>query len=160
MLGRRMPVPMLGTFGILIGLWMCAPAQHENPRPSAARITGKTLIAAEELKWTALPGIPGAEQAHLVGDVGREAHRAFFRYPVGLASPLHSHSHGDRGVIVSGMLSLAVEGAPPKRLGPGSFFSLAAGVPHVTTVVGDKPCVFYMEREGPFDVVVLPQVQK
>ena len=118
------------------------------------KITGKTLIAVDELKWEALPGLPGAEQARLVGDPAKGAHRAFFKYPVGLKSPLHSHSSGDRGVIVSGTLSLAVEGAPAKRLPPGSFFSIGAGIPHVTAVEGDAPCVFFIEREGAFDVVV------
>jgi hypothetical protein len=56
--------------------------------------------------------------------------------------------------ITIGTLSLAVEGAPAKKLPPGSFFSLGAGVQHVTAVEGDVPCVFYVEREGPFDVVV------
>jgi len=129
-------------------------AQQKSAAPAALPITGKTLVAASELKWTALPGIPGAEQAALVGDPAKEAHRAFFRYPVGLKSPPHTHTWGDRGVVVSGMLSLAVDGAAAKKLGPGSFFSIAAGIPHVTTVEGDVPCVFFMEREGPFDVVV------
>ena len=135
--------------------WLVGAQQLENK--AAAKIMGKQLVAAGELKWVPLPAIPGAEQAALVGDPAKEAHRAFFKYPVGLKSPLHTHSHGDRGVIVSGTLSLAVDGAPAKKLGPGSFFSLAAGVRHVTAVEGDQPCVFYMEREGPFDVVVVEE---
>lgn len=133
---------------------LAAFAQNETQRTQIAKITGKTLIAAGDLKWVPLPGIPGAEQVALVGDPQKEAHRAFFRYPVGLKAPLHTHTFGDRGVIVSGVLSLAVEGAPPKRLPPGSYFSIAAGTPHLTAVEGDQPCVFYMEREGPFDVVM------
>ncbi len=133
---------------------LAAFATQKGAAPAALPITGKMLVAASELKWAALPGIPGAEFAALVGDPAKEAHRAFFRYPVGLKSPPHTHTWGDRGVVVSGMLSLAVDGAAPKKLGPGSFFSIAAGIPHITTVEGDAPCVFFMEREGPFDVVV------
>lgn len=129
-----------------------APQKAESK--SVAPIAGKTLLAAGELKWVPLPGIAGAEQVALVGDPAQESHRAFFRYPVGLKSPPHTHTWGDRGVIVSGTLSLAVDGAAPKKLGPGSFFSIAAGITHVTAVEGDAPCVFFMEREGPFDVVV------
>lgn len=131
----------------------------QSAKVEAQKITGKTLISADELKWVPLPGIEGAQQALLWGDPAKEAHRAFFKYPVGLKSPLHTHSHGDRGVILSGTLSLAVEGAPAKKLPPGSYFSLAAGVKHVTVVEGDKPCVFFMEREGPFDVVI-PDAEK
>lgn len=132
---------------------LTALAPQKDGAPTCPPIRGKTLLAAGDLKWTALPGIPGAEQAALVGDSAKDAHRAFFRYPVGLKSPPHTHSFGDRGVVVSGTLSLAVEDGAPKRLGPGSFFELAAGTRHVTAVEGDVPCVFYMEREGPFDVV-------
>lgn len=147
-------------FGSVCGLAMVtvlAFAQAENPKSSqgALKISGKTLMAASDLKWVPLPGIEGAQQALLVGDPAKEAHRAFFKFPVGLKSPAHNHSFGDRGVIVSGTLSLAVEGAPAKKLPPGSFFSIAAGIPHVTAVEGDEPCVFYIEREGPFDVVVV-----
>ena len=135
----------------------------QDAKPASApmpKITGKSLITVEELKWAPLPGITGAEFAKLVGDPTKEAHRAFFKYPVGLKSPMHSHSFGDRGVVVSGTLSLAVEGAPAKKLGPGSFFSLGSGVQHVTTVEGTAPCVFYMEREGAFDVVAAPEKDK
>lgn len=126
----------------------------ENQKPQPSKITGKTLIAVNELKWVPLPGIPGAEEALLLGDPAKEAHRVFFKYPVGLKAPLHTHTYGDRGVILSGVLSLAVDGAPAKKLPPGSYFSIGAGVPHLTTVEGNEPCVFFMERDGPFDVVM------
>lgn len=118
-----------------------------------ARITSHKLVAASEMKWTPLPGIPGAEHVALLGDPAKEPHRAMFKYPVGLKAPLHSHTHGDRAVIVSGTLSIAVEGEPAKRLPAGSYFSTAAGKKHMTEVLGDEPCVFYIERDGPFDVV-------
>jgi quercetin dioxygenase-like cupin family protein len=139
----------------LVLVMLGAFARQDTPKPTSPRITGKALVAVGELKWTPLPGIPGAEQAALVGDTAKEAHRAFFKYPVGLKSPVHTHSFGDRGVIVSGVLSLAIDGAPAKKLPPGSYFSIAAGIPHVTAVEGDAPCVFFMEREGPFDVVLV-----
>jgi quercetin dioxygenase-like cupin family protein len=119
-----------------------------------ARIAGKTLMAADELKWAPMPGLEGAQQAMLWGDPTKEAHRIFYKWPAGTKAPLHSHTNGDRGVVVSGTLSLAVEGAPAKKLPPGSYFSLGSGVKHVTAVEGDAPCVFYIEREGPFDVVM------
>jgi quercetin dioxygenase-like cupin family protein len=129
-------------------------AQTETVKPQAQKITGKTLIAADELKWMPVPGIEGAQQAPVFGDPAKEAHRVFYKFPVGLKAPLHTHTSGDRGVIVSGTLSLAVEGAPPKKLPAGSYFSMAGGTKHITAVEGDVPCVFYVEREGPFDVVM------
>jgi quercetin dioxygenase-like cupin family protein len=133
------------------------PAQGEKAeKPAKAqptKITGKTLIAADELKWEPLAGIEGAMQSPVFGDPTKEAHRVFYKFPVGMKAPLHTHTNGDRGVIISGTLALAVEGAAAKKLPPGSYFSLAGGTKHVTTVEGDAPCVFYVEREGPFDVV-------
>ena len=147
----RNPLLLAAAAGLSLFL-AAAAAQQEAPKSSVAKITGKTLIAASELKLEPLPGLAGCEEAKVVGDPAKEAHRAFFKFPVGMKSPPHSHSFGDRGVIVSGTLGLAVEGAPMKKLPPGSFFSIAAGVPHVTSVEGDQPCVFWIERDGPFDV--------
>ena len=45
------------------------------------------------------------------------------------------------------------DGAPPKLLPAGSYFSLAGGVKHATAVEGDAPCVFFIEREGAFDAI-------
>lgn len=129
-------------------------ARSDDMKGQADKITGQTLLAPGDLKWIPLPGIDGAMMVPLAGDPAKGPHRAFFKFPVGLKAPLHTHSFGDRAVIVSGTLSIALEGAEPKKLPPGSFFSLGAGVKHVTAVEGSEPCVFYIEREGPFDVVM------
>src|SRR5204862_8162208 len=105
--------PFLFAAAAGLTLFLAAAAtQQEAPKSPVAKITGKTLIAANELKWEPLPGLAGSEEAKVVGDPAKEAHRAFFRFPVGMKSPQHSHTYGDRGVIVSGTLGLAVEGAP------------------------------------------------
>ena len=130
-------------------------AQTDTAKSMPARISGKTLIAADEMKWVPMPGLDGAMQVPLWGDPTKEAHRILYKWPAGTKAPLHTHSNGDRGMIVSGTLSLAVEGAPAKMLPPGSYFSLGAGVKHVTAVEGNAPCVFYLEREGAFDAVMV-----
>ena len=93
----------------------------------------------------------------LFGDPTKEAHRIFYKWAPGTKAPTHTHTAGDRGVVISGTLSLAVEGAPPKKLPAGSYFSLAGGTKHATAVEGDAPCVFYIEREGPFDAVMVEE---
>lgn len=153
---------MIKSSASLVGLvalvalapWLASGRQAAIAPPDS-KITAKALLARADLKWVPLPGIPGAEQVMLWGDTAKGPHRAFFKFPVGLKAPLHTHSAGDRGVILSGTLSLAVEGAAPKKLGAGSYFSLPAGTPHITAVEGEEPCVFFIEREGPFDVVVV-----
>ncbi len=156
MITRRTWMGLAAIAGMTL-IPLFARAEEKDAKISPTKISGKTLIAANELKWIPLPGIEGAQQALVVGDPTKEAHRVFYKYPVGLKSPAHNHSYGDRGVIVSGTLGLAVEGAPMKKLSPGSLFSIGAGISHVTTVEGNEPCVFYIEREGPFDVVVVEE---
>ena len=148
------------TLGLAFGalsLPLIWAAQNPTAKPATSKITGATLTAASELKWVAMPGLPGAEQSPLWGDSTKEAHGIFYRWPAGTKAPLHSHTFGDRGVIVSGMLSLALEGQAPKKLAPGSYFSLGGGVKHATAVEGDAPCVFFLTREGPFDAVMVEE---
>ena len=132
-------------------------AQTEPAKTQATKITGATLMPTTEQKWVPMPGLEGATQCTLWGDPTKEAHRILYKWPAGTKAPLHTHTAGDRGIVVSGTLSLAVEGAPPKKLPPGSFFSLAAGTKHATAVEGDTACVFYIEREGAFDAVFVEE---
>lgn len=135
-------------------------AQSAAAKPQPGKIAGVTLTPAAELKWAPMPGLPGAEQSPLWGDPTKEAHGILYRWPAGTKAPLHTHTFGDRGVVVSGALGLALEGAPPKKLAAGSYFSLAGGTKHTTTVEGDAPCVFFIQREGPFDAVMVPDAKK
>ena len=148
MLGSKKPFWISSVCAVAL-VPLLAAARHDAPK-----VEGRKLLAASEMKWTALPGIDGAEQVALWGDPAKGAHRALYRFPVGLKAPLHTHTHGDRGLIVSGQLSLQLEGEAAKVLGPGSWFSMAGGTQHVTEVAGKDPCVFYVERDGPFDVVL------
>jgi len=145
----------LFTTGLALGLVpLFLSSQAAPAAEKAAKITGQTLMPAADMKWVPMPGLDGAQQVPLWGDPTKAAHRILYKWAAGTKAPLHSHTSGDRGVIVSGTLSLTLEGAEPKLLGPGSYFSLAGGVKHVTAVEGDTACVFYIEREGAFDAVM------
>jgi quercetin dioxygenase-like cupin family protein len=142
--------------GLALGLVpILVAAQADMAKKPASRITGKTLMVPSEMKWMPLEGIEGAMQCAVFGDPTKEAHRVFFKFPVGMKAPLHTHTSGDRGVIVSGTLAIGLDGGTPKKLPPGSYFSMAAGTKHTTMVDGDQPCIFYIEREGAFDVVAV-----
>ena len=116
------------------------------------KVSGATVKPAGELTWGPMTGIPGAEQAPLWGDPAKEAHGILYRWPAGFLSPLHTHTHGDRVVVISGLVTLSVDGAPAKELPAGSYFSMAGGTKHVTGCKAGAPCVFFVERDGPFDV--------
>src|SRR5689334_1709605 len=129
------------------------PVQKPPPLPIPVRITGKTLISVDELKWAPMPGIEGARQALLWGDPEKGAHRIMYMWPAGAKQAEHTHTHGDRVVVVNGTLMLTVEGVGAKRLAPGSFFSLEGGTKHSLAVDASEPCMFFVEREGAYDVV-------
>lgn len=127
-------------------------ARATEAKSSPPKFTGITLWPASDIKWVPMPGLEGAQQAPLWGDPTKGPHGILYKWPGGTKVPVHTHTSGDRGVIVSGTLTLAVEGAPPKRLPPGSYFTMAGGTKHATATEDGAPCVFFIEREGAFDV--------
>jgi len=140
--------------GLALGLVpLLLSTQAANANPQATKISGQMLMPAADMKWVPMPGLEGAQQVPLWGDPTKAAHRILYKWAAGTKAPLHSHTNGDRGVVVSGTLSLTLEGAEPKLLPAGSYFSLAGGVKHATAVEGDAACVFYIEREGAFDAI-------
>lgn len=144
--------------GLTLGLVPLFAAARTT-EAQATKISGKTLMPASEMKWVPMPGLDGAQQVALWGDSTKEAHRILYKWAAGTKAPVHTHTYGDRGLVVSGTLSLAVEGAAPKHLPAGSYFSLGGGVKHATAVEGDAPCVFYIERDGPFDARMVDEVK-
>jgi anti-sigma factor ChrR (cupin superfamily) len=137
---------------ILLGALALIPALGFAQERIAAG--SRVLWPASELRWEVMPGLPGALQARLWGDPARTDHGVLYKWKAGTDVPLHTHTFGDRGVIVSGILTLAVEGGAPREFPPGSYFSLAGGVRHATTCRQGADCVFFILREGRFDAVM------
>lgn len=138
-----------GSLALVPILWA---AQAQTALAPAPKVTGITLTPAADAKWVPMPGLEGAQQSPLWGDPTKGAHGILYKWPASTKVPEHTHTYSDRGVVVSGTLILAVAGAPPKKLPPGSYFAMAGGIKHATSVDDGAPCVFFLEREGPFDV--------
>ena len=115
----------------------------------------KDLRPASELRWEPMPGLDGAQQAPLWGDPAKGPHGILYKWKGGLSAPLHTHTNGDRGVIVSGVLTLAVYGETPKNLKAGSYFSMSGGTKHTTSCKAGADCVFFVHREGMFDATMV-----
>jgi hypothetical protein len=115
----------------------------------------KDLRPASEIRWEPMPGLDGAQQAPLWGDPAKGPHTILYKWKGGLIAPLHTHTNGDRGVVVSGVLTLAVYGETPKNLKAGSYFSMSGGTKHTTSCKEGADCVFYVYRDGPFDAVMI-----
>ena len=114
----------------------------------------KTLATPSEIKWEPFAVLPGGQQAPLWGNPKTGEHGILYRWPAGAATPLHTHSNSEHAVVLSGTLTLAVDGGAAKSLPAGSYFSMFGGTKHATTCAAGSDCVFFLHREGPFDVVM------
>ena len=112
------------------------------------------IIPAGDLKWTPLDAkFPGVMIADLWGDHAKGAFGAIIKFPAGFATPLHSHTHDMKLVIVSGTVIHTPEGKPEIRLGPGSYIMQGgAGYKHTTACDKGSDCVFFGESNGAFDL--------
>lgn len=112
------------------------------------------VVASADLQWNDM-GIPGVAAAPVSGDMSKGASRFYLKYPVGFVSPNHHHTADHYVTVVSGTITLTVDGVEHK-LGPGSYFALTGGMPHIAKVEGNEDAVFFIQADGPWDVVMEP----
>lgn len=115
------------------------------------------FVAADDLTWTDLDpaAAPGVKVADLWGDHASGAYGAYFKLPAGFVVPLHSHTYAMKVIFVSGTYIQTPEGKADVRLGPGSYMLQPGGsYRHVTACDKDAPCVFFVESEGKFDLLI------
>jgi quercetin dioxygenase-like cupin family protein len=110
------------------------------------------VVAKADLKWQSL-GNAGVAAALVSGDMEKGASRFFLKYPVGLVTPMHHHTADHYVTVVSGTITLTVDGKDYK-LGPGSYFELTQKKPHVAKVEGNEDAVFFIQAEKAWDVVL------
>lgn len=114
---------------------------------------GKTVVVAKsDLKWKGM-GTPGVAAAPVSGNMQKGASRFFLKYPVGFVTPKHHHTADHYVTVVSGTITLTVNGKA-HRLGPGSYFALTGKAPHTAKVEGKQEAVFFIQADGPWDVVM------
>ena len=123
--------------------------------PTFAAADHISAVPQHYLPWTKTQ--EGAEFAALEGDRFVEPYMAMVRLPAGLESPPHVKSAGMFGVVVEGIfVHRAIDaddaGVP---LGPGSYYHIPAGLPHVSACVSEVPCVAFLYQDGAFDFNVV-----
>jgi len=112
---------------------------------------GKSVVVTKaDLKWKDM-GTPGVSAAVVSGDMEKGASRFFLTYPVGFVTPMHYHTADHYVTVVSGTITLNVDGKD-HRLGPGSYFALTGKAPHTAKVEGNEEAVFFIQADGPWDV--------
>lgn len=112
---------------------------------------GEQVVSKAQLKWKDLGN--GIAAAPVSGDMATGPSRFFLKYPVGLVTPSHHHDADHYVTLMSGAITLTVAGKED-RLGPGDYFALTDKVPHVAKVEGNEEAVFFIQADGPWNVVM------
>ena len=118
--------------------------------PALAVAGDSVVVAKADLKWKDMGN--GVSAAPVSGDMDKGASRFYLKYPVGLVTPKHHHDADHYVTVVSGAITLTVDGKDHK-LGPGSYFALTNKAPHVAKVEGKEEAVFFIQADGPWNVV-------
>ncbi|MDP3814645.1 cupin domain-containing protein [Pseudomonas sp.] len=119
--------------------------------PVLASADSTVVVAKADLKWKDMGN--GITAAPVSGDMDKGASRFFLKYPVGLVTPNHHHDADHYVTLVSGAITLTVEGKAYK-LEPGAYFALTNKAPHAAKVEGQEDAVFFIQADGPWNVVM------
>lgn len=116
-----------------------------------ARAESTLVMTKADLKWKDMGN--GIAAAPVSGDMAKGESRFFLKYPAGLVTPNHHHDADHYVTLVSGAVTLTVAGKE-YPLGPGDYFALTDKVPHVAKVESAEPAVFFIQADGPWNVVM------
>lgn len=120
--------------------------------PMLVAAAGASVVTAKaDLKWKDMGN--GVSAAPVSGDMDKGASRFFLKYPVGLVTPKHHHDADHYVTVISGTITLTVDGKDHK-LGPGAYFALTHKAPHAAKVEGNEAAVFFIQADGPWNVVM------
>lgn len=119
--------------------------------PMLSDAAGSAVVAKADLKWKDMGN--GVSAAPVSGNMDKGASRFFLKYPVGLVTPKHHHDTDHYATVLSGTITLTVDGKTYK-LGPGSYFSLTNKASHIAKVEGKEAAVFFIQADGPWNVVM------
>lgn len=116
-----------------------------------ARAESTLVMTKADLKWKDMGN--GIAAAPVSGDMAKGESRLFLKYPAGLVTPNHHHDADHYVTLVSGAVTLTVAGKE-YPLGPGDYFALTDKQPHVAKVEGSEDAVFFIQADGPWNVVM------
>jgi quercetin dioxygenase-like cupin family protein len=111
-----------------------------------------TLTPTSEMKWGDVEGMPGLKVAFLRGDAAKGANHIMLKLPGGFAAPLHHHSADHYVTVLTGTLSLTVDGKETK-LPPGSYFAFTGKKQHLTKCDAGTDCTLFIDNRAKWDVV-------
>ena len=116
-----------------------------------ARAESTVVMTKADLKWKDMGN--GIAAAPVYGDMATGQSLFFLKYPAGLVTPNHHHDTDHYVTLVSGAITLTVAGKE-YSLGPGDYFALTDKQPHVAKVEGSEDAVFFIQADGPWNLVM------
>ncbi|MGR3614437.1 MAG: cupin domain-containing protein [Paracoccaceae bacterium] len=120
--------------------------------------TSILLRDADQMAWETTP--QGVAFAPLLGARFSEEYMAMVRLPAGTVSPPHVKSANMFGVMVQGRMThvpVNASAGPATQVGPGGFYKVPAGLPHVSSCVSAEPCIAFLYQDGAFDFLPVSQ---
>lgn len=114
-------------------------------------LAGGAVTMKADLKWKDMGN--GVTAATVSGDMQKGASRFYLKYPSGLVTPVHHHDADHYVTVVSGKITLTVDGKS-HVLGAGDYFALTGKAPHAAKVEGKDEAVMFIQADGPWNVVM------
>jgi quercetin dioxygenase-like cupin family protein len=140
---RRMVVAVCG-----LGL-AASSVGAQNKMASDAK---PLIVPAVSAKWVDNPAIKGAQIAVLTGDPKAGAYSALKKLPAGASMGKHTHTAAQTVVVVSGTITLQVDGmGPAQDMTAGSFLAIPGGMVHSADCKAGADCVYFEEQPGASD---------
>lgn len=133
------------SLAVVAALALAGAAEAQQPKEGVAGETGTqdaVVRPAADVEWTDATNVKGGRTAVLWGDPKTEGYGQLNRWPGGAEIPLHWHPFEMHAVVLEGTLTVGIDGAAVKELGPGSYLRLPGRQAHVTTCKPGADCVF------------------
>src|SRR5215475_9978635 len=130
MTNRRLTTHLIVATALLAGMWGAqAVAEPKAATPAAAGAPAPTGFKRTEL------------QRHDLSTPNHEAVQAKGEFDPGAVVPKHTHPGEEVGFILSGELTVEVEGKPAQTLKAGDAFFIPAGTVHAGKNTSKGPTV-------------------
>lgn len=144
-----MKTSMLASAALaLVCLASAPPVEAKGGKKAGTAV----LTPAGDVKWSDVPEFPGVKLAVLDGDPAKGPCHLMIRFADGFAAPLHHHTSDHFVTVVSGTVSLTVDGQET-LLPAGSFFLFKGMKEHITKCAPGSDCVLAVDVRGKWDVI-------
>jgi quercetin dioxygenase-like cupin family protein len=121
--------------------------------PPAVDAAVVAQLATATFKPLVSPGVPeGVQLAVIAGDPKKGASVVYAKFAPGLKFPVHSHSAAEFSTLVSGKVTLTIEGVA-HELVPGAYTVIPAKTKHSVTCAPGAECVLLIRRPEAVDFI-------